>query len=184
VDHYLDRIVLPSWPVRLWRVGNLESAGPENQISDWYTRVLSVEILEELAAWILFAPQGFEVAKIIEAAGRLDAEAVELLAATRPDDAGRIYGEAWSRWEAQSNWGSPLGYGLIEIHHAVYGSARRVGPQLFRYDPVDGVDVLADPKWVVAEAACLEAALGLGAPHLLDDDGRAVLTQAWQSVPR
>jgi hypothetical protein len=38
------------------------------------------------------------------------------------------------------------------------------GQALFRRDSMDGVDVLADPTWMAARDAPLEAAVGIGAP--------------------
>jgi hypothetical protein len=180
VDHYIDRMVVNRWPVRLWRVTDIEAALPESQVSDWYTRAVSVGIVEELPAWLLFGDHGYEVTRIIEAAGRLEDEDVTVLAAARPDTAGDVYAEVWRRWEAQARSGSPVGYALILVHHAVEQAARRSGLPVFRYDPADGVDVLADRTWVAAEAACLEAALGLGGPHLVDPAEQALLSQAWR----
>lgn len=180
VDHYIDRMIVNRWPVRLWRVTDIEAAPPESQVSEWYTRAISVRIVEELPAWLLFGDHGDEVTSIIDAAGQLGHEDVTVLAAARPDAAGHIYAEAWRRWQPQARSGSPVGYALILVHHAVEQSARRSGLSVFRYDPVDGVDVLADRTWAAAEAACVEAALGLGAPHLVDPTEQALLTQAWR----
>jgi hypothetical protein len=180
VDHYIDRMVVNRWPVRLWRAADIEAAPPGSQVSDWYTRAISVRIAEELPAWLLFGDHGYQVTRIIDAAARLEDEDVTVLAAARPGTAGHIYAEVWRRWQPQARSGSPVGCALILVHQAVEQSARRSGPSLFRYDPVDGVDVLADSTWVAAEAACLEAALGLGAPHLADPTDQALLTQAWR----
>jgi len=180
VDHYIDRIIVDRWPVRLWRVADIEAAPPGSQVSEWYTRAISVVIAEELPAWLLFGDHGYEVTSIIDRASRLDDEDVTILASARPDTAGQIYAEAWGRWQPQARSGSPVGGALMLVHHAVEQSALRCGLSLFRYDPVDGVDILADRTWVAAEGACLEAALGLGAPHLVDATEQAVLTQAWR----
>jgi hypothetical protein len=180
VVHYIDRMGVSRWPVRLWRVTDIEAAPPGSRVSDWYTRAISVRIVEELPAWLLFGDHGYEVTRVIDAAGRLEDEDVTVLAAARADAAGHVYAEAWRRWQAQARSGSPVGCALILVHQAVDRSARRSEPSLFRYDPVDGVDVLADRTWVAAKAACLEAALGLGAPHLVAPVEQALLTQAWR----
>jgi hypothetical protein len=180
VVHYIDRMGVSRWPVRLWRVTDIEAAPPGSQVSDWYTRAISVRIVEELPAWLLFGDHGYEATRVIDAAGRLEDEDVTVLAAARADAAGHVYAEAWRRWQAQARSGSPVGCALILVHQAVDRSARRSEPSLFRYDPVDGVDVLADRTWVAAKAACLEAALGLGAPHLVAPAEQALLTQAWR----
>jgi hypothetical protein len=172
-------MIVNRWPVRLWRVTDIEAAAPASQVSDWYTRAISVGIVEELPAWLLFGDHGYAVTQIIDAAGRLEDEDVNVLAAARPDAAGHIYAEAWRRWQAQARSDSPVGCALIVVHHAVEQSARRSGLPVFRYDPVDEVDVLADRTWAAAEAACLEATLGLGAPHLAGPTEQVLLTQAW-----
>lgn len=118
VDHCIDRMVVNRWPVRLWRVTDIEAAPPESQVSDWYTRAVSVGIVEELPAWLLFGGHGYEVTRIIEAAGRLEDEDVTVLAAARPDTAGQVYAEVWRRWQTQARSGSPVGYALILVHHA------------------------------------------------------------------
>jgi hypothetical protein len=180
VVHYIDRMGVSRWPVRLWRVTDIEAAPPGSQVSDRYTRAISVRIVEQLPAWLLFGDHGYEVTRVIDAAGRLEDEDVTVLAAARAHAAGHVYAEAWRRWQAQARSGSPVGCALILVHQAVDRSARRSEPSLFRYDPVDGVDVLADRTWVAAKAACLEAALGLGAPHLVAPAEQALLTQAWR----
>jgi hypothetical protein len=181
VDHYIDGIVVNQWPVRLWRVADIEPAPPESQVGDWYTRVISVGIVEEVPAWLLFGDHGYEVTRVIDAAARLEGGDAMSLAAARPETAGQIYAESWRRWLPHVPSGSPVGHALLLIHQAVERSARRTGLPLFRYDTIDEVEVLADSTWVAAGRACLEAALGLGAPHLVDPTEQALLTQAWRS---
>ena len=183
VQHYLDRIGLAGWPVRLWRVGDIDAAPPGAQQSDWYTRVFSANIVEEVSAWLLFGEHGAEVARVIEAAQDLRQEDAVALAANRPDRAGSVYAEVWRRWQSPARWGSPVGHTLILTHNAVERSAKNVAPSVFRYDPIDEVDLLVERTWIVAQAALLEAALGLGAPHLMNADETAVLTTAWHCWP-
>jgi hypothetical protein len=180
VDHYTERMIVRRWPVRLWRVCDIEAASPENQVNHWYTRTISFEIAEEVPAWHLFGEHGLEVASVIESVAELRQQDVDVLSVNRPDDAGTVYSDFWRRWQPHSAWGSPVGHALSLIHEAVERAAKMVSPSLFRHDPIDGVDVLGDRTWIAAEAALLEAALGLGAPQLIDEKERALLTRAWR----
>jgi len=110
VDHYIDRMVVNRWPVWLWRVTEIEAAPPGSQVSEWYTRAISVRIVRELPAWLLFGDHGEEVTRVIDAASRLGDEGATVLAVGRPDAAGHVYAEAWRRWQPQARSGSPVGY--------------------------------------------------------------------------
>jgi hypothetical protein len=56
----------------------------------------------------------------------------------------------------------------------------RGGSKAFAVDE-DGDEVMRDP-WRSAADALLNAAMALGAPHLVDEDAAGVLTGAWNSV--
>ena len=107
------------------------------------------------------------------------------LAAARHPQAEAAYRDAWSRWTPSSpRAGCPVGYGLVRIDVAVIDAAKGSGLRnLFKRDEGfdDGVDVLIEPSFVAAASACLEAALGSGAPGLDEERERQALTQAWVS---
>lgn len=184
VDHFIERIVVTRWPVRLWRVGHIEAAPQADQVTSWYTRAISVEIVEEVPAHTLFGEWGASVIQILELAALLTEDDVDNLARHRSAAAGQAYVDLWNRWQGtESPRGSPVGAALLLIHDRVNQSARRTGRSLFRFDPIDEVDVLDDPAWGAAQSALLEAAVGLGAPQFAEKEERELLTRSWTARP-
>lgn len=170
-----------------------------------YTRAFAVDVLEELPAASLFGPHGDAVADVIAAGTRLLQHDMERLAAARHPDADEAYSRAWDAWLAeQPNGqpylghnahtlaapgagpvGSPVGHALSLVCLAVEESARlRAGGTAFATHPEDypgeeaGEEYLVGP-WADARSALCDIAMALGAPHLLEEDDRAVLLTAW-----
>jgi hypothetical protein len=101
VNHFLDRVIVRQWPVRPWRVGAIEAAPQELQVSDWYTRAISVEIVEEVPAWVLFGEHGSELAHVVDAAAHLNTERAAALAQNRAPEAAGGYADVWNRWQQE-----------------------------------------------------------------------------------
>ncbi|WP_190123867.1 hypothetical protein [Streptomyces inusitatus] len=175
----------------------------ENLRSDaGYTRAISVDLLEELSPSVLFGPHGAAVCRVLEVGYGLDEEGARRLASARHPAADRAYGTAWDRWLAEQPKDapcqgegharlmavpgagpsqSPIGHGFSVLVDAVRGSARlRGGPDADATDE-HGDEVLMDP-WRTALGALLDAAMALGAPHLVDGQVGTVLTSAWNAV--
>lgn len=167
-----------------------------------HTRAIAVDLLEELSSSELFGPHGDAVVRIVEAASALDEERARALESARHPAAEREYGKAWDRWLAEQPeaasyrnrdhaWtlsipgagfsGSPIGYGFSLIWKTVNAAARdRGGPGSLTLDE-DGDRILGDP-WETTLGALLDAAMAVGAPHLVDSDAVTVLTAAWGMV--
>ncbi|MGG2464738.1 hypothetical protein ACO0M4_34105 [Streptomyces sp. RGM 3693] len=167
-----------------------------------YTRALAIDLLEELSPSVLFGPHGDAVRRVIEAGSALDEAGARALASARHPAAEREYGKAWHRWLAEQPaaapyrnldhaWTlsipgagpsrSPIGHGFSLIWKTVSASAQdRGSPGSLTLDE-DGDQVLADP-WETALGALLDAAMALGAPHLVDREAVTVLTAAWNTV--
>ncbi|MFJ9853926.1 hypothetical protein [Streptomyces sp. NPDC101150] len=213
VDHALERVLVTSWPGRLFqvRVAPPKTDGERAAMARaaegltshaGFTRALAVDVLAELSPSVLFGPRGDAVLRVIEAASALDEKRARALEAAGRPAAGEEYGKAWDRWLAgQPNGapyrnqdhagtlsipgagpsGSPIGRGFSLIWKMVSAAAReRGGAGSFTLDE-DGDQILADP-WETALGALLDAAMALGAPHLMDRDAGTVLTAAWTTV--
>jgi len=182
VDHVWDVINLPAWPIRVWRVTDVVPAPAEEQVAPWYTRASALRIVEELDAWRVFGEHGWKVAAIIERSAAIDRDDAAALANGREDGAGDAYNRAWETWRQRGPaHGSPIGRGLILVDRAVQRAAKAIDLSLFKFDPVDQVDVLNDRTWIRASHACLEAALAFGAPDLVPRADAGVMTAAWRA---
>jgi hypothetical protein len=209
VSHTLERVLL-TWPARLFRVAMLPATTPEEQANldlaasgiradAWYTRVLAVEVLEELPAWVLFGPHGERVAAIADAAAALTLAQAAALARVRHPGAAAARSRVWRRWlqsqpgrdsdvdgdrsQTLDNEGSPIGGGMSLMFNLVWKSAKaRGGPEAFRPDPQpdeEGDEILQQP-WYDASTALLDAAVAESVPHLLQDNEADVLCQSWR----
>lgn len=214
VFHTLDRVLLTGWPARLFRVAMLPASTPQEQANlDFaasgiradagYTRVLSVEVLEELAPSILFGPQGDQVAAIADAAAGLTLSQATRLARLRHREAEAARGRVWRRWlqrrpgmesyvdeehsQVLDHDGSPIGGAMSLLFGLVWKSAKkRGGADAFRPDPhpdEDSDEILQQP-WYDASAALIDAAVAMGAPQLLADNEEDVLCHAWREHRR
>ncbi|GIH05653.1 hypothetical protein Rhe02_37200 [Rhizocola hellebori] len=211
VTHDVERVLFTDWPARLFRVGMLPAATPEEQANlDFaaskiradagYTRVLAVEVLQELPASVLFGPHGERVAPIADVAATLTLAQAAALARVRHPGAAMARSRVWRRWlqsrpgrssdvdgdhsHTLDDDGSPIGRGMGLLFGLVWKAARaRGGPDAFRPDPHpadDGDEILQQP-WYDASAALLDAAIAEGAPNLLQDNEADVLCQSWRA---
>lgn len=210
VDHSLDRVLVAKWPGRLFRVvGVLPRSDAECDAlaraaegllpNAGYTRVLAVDVLEELAPAILFGPHGEAVVRIVDVGCGLTEDLARQLAANRHPEAADAYRRAWVRWLAgqpdgpsfrehdhsatlavhdAGRSGSPIGHGFSVVFEGVRGSAQKRGG--ITVDVV-GEEALAK-RWAGAAATLLDAAMAFGAPDLVSAEDHVMLTAAWRSV--
>lgn len=210
VDHSLDRVLAAKWPGRLFRVSGVPARSDAERDAlaraaagllpnAGYTRVLAVDVLEELAPAILFGPHGDAVVRIIDVGCSLTEDLARQLAAHRHPGATEAYRRAWARWLAgQPNGpssqdhdhshtlaahdaghsGSPIGHGFSVVSEGVRGSAQQQGGITV---DVDGEEILAK-RWAGAAATLLDAAMAFGTPDLVSAEDHAMLTVAWRSV--
>lgn len=211
VDHAIHTVVVARWPGRLLRVASVPPAGERERAAlaraaqnlrpdAGYTRVLAVDVLAELPAWILFGQHGAAVAGILERARHMAAQEARDLSAARHPAADQAFSRIWQRWLERQPHGapyrsedhsrvlavpgagpamSPVGPALTLIWTCVADSAQRcAGPRAFGPD-AEGGKVLLDP-WATAAAALLDAAIAVGAPDLADRPDAALLTRPWQ----
>jgi hypothetical protein len=210
VDHSLDRVLVAKWPGRLFRVASVPPRSDAERDalvraaegvlpSAGYTRVLAVDVLEELTPAILFGPHGDAVVRIIDVGRRLTENLARQLAPKRHPEATEAYRRAWARWLAgqpdglsfqdhdlshtlavhgAGHSGSPIGHGFLVVSTSVRGSAQQRGGITV---DVDGEEVLVKP-WAGAAATLLDAVMAFGAPDLVSPEDHAMLTAAWRSV--
>ncbi|MDA3650203.1 hypothetical protein LZ318_40020 [Saccharopolyspora indica] len=167
-----------------------------------YTRAVSIDLVEEISPTVLFGPHGDAVRAVLEAGCALDEESARRLASARQPAADHAYSAAWERWLGEQPNGavyqgqshasivaisgagpseSPIGHGFSVLSRAVYESARLRGGESAHARDEDGDWVLLDP-WRTASAALLDAAMALGAPHLVGERTGTLLTKAWNAV--
>jgi hypothetical protein len=212
VNHTLERVLITAWPARLFRVAMLPATSPEEQANlDFaasgiraaagYTRVLAVEVLEELAPSILFGPYGEHVAAIADTAAALTLAQAAVLARVRHPGAAAARSRVWRRWlqsqrrsdvdgdhsHTLDDLGSLIGRGMGLLFNQVWKSAKaRGGADAFRPDPEpdeEGDEILQQP-WYDAAAALIDTAVAQGAPHLLQENEADVLCQSWRELQR
>jgi hypothetical protein len=213
VHHSLQKVGVAHWPGRLFRVAAVAPRSPaedqalasaaENLRPDaGYSRVVAVDVLEELAPAILFGPHGQDVIKILDVGRFLTEDRAKMLAAHCDPRAEHAYSRAWAYWLAAQPHGafylkedhpdtllvpgagpsgSPIGDGFLVLSDAVRRSARQRGNlDAFTTDD-DGEQIMTEP-WATARASLQYAAMAYGAPELISATDHDVLTAAWRSV--
>ncbi|QSB16041.1 hypothetical protein JQS43_06935 [Natronosporangium hydrolyticum] len=140
--------------------------------------------------------------EVLERARSLPEPVAAKLAAARAPDADHAYGRAWQSWlDEQPDGalyrggdnsgllavpgagpaGSPIGDGFMVLDRLVTDSAKRsAGPAVFTVDE-DGEEALREPL-ATARLALLDAAMALGAPHLVDPADAALLASAGEQL--
>ncbi|MDH6199035.1 hypothetical protein M2272_005702 [Mycobacterium frederiksbergense] len=213
VNHALAGGNIDHWPGRLFRVACVPPRSPaednalaraaENLRADaGYSRVVVVDVIEELDAAILFGPHGTDIIKIIEVGRLLTEDRAKQLAAQCNPGAEAAYNRAWAQWLAvQPNGsfylndehldtllvpgagpsGSPIGNGFLVVSEAVRRRAQQGGGSGAFTINIEGEETMADP-WATARASLQHAAMAYGAPDLISAADHAVLTQAWLST--
>lgn len=212
VDHSLDRIIVASWPGRLFRVAIVPPGTDEERTAmrraagelapdAGYTRALGIDVLEELPPSVLFGPHGAAVADVIGFARALTGEMAARLASAVHPRAAEVYRTVWASWSAaRSRSGDqPADFSGVDAVHRAGRTGSPVGSGLMvvdravweRAEASGGVqaarvegqpELVLSEPWAAAGTALIEAALAVGAPELVDDAEAAVLTTAWRAV--
>ena len=202
VERTLEDVLVTSWPGALWEAKVIDALQPQGHTGN-YTRAVAVQLVRRLPSHILFGPNGEGVAWILDRASTLGPEEATLLYAHRSADAGRLYSKAWLNWggltaEKQDfeDWEgivsvpgqvpvSPIHRGLNTVFGCVVTQALDTDGETAMYadgGPEDDPDLhLAEP-WRSAALALIEAAMAFGAPDLLPDSERDVLTIPWRRL--
>jgi hypothetical protein len=205
VNHTLDGVLVTDWPGSLWEAEVVDAINPQNHKGD-YTRAVAVRILRQVPPHELFGPNGEAVVWILDRTARLTREEAETLSRARAPEAGALYSRAWLNWPEMpddkrvfEDWEgvigaggtippSPVGRGLSAVFNSVCANALRAFGDNAWYT-TDGPEVedpdmhLAEP-WYTAALCLLEAAMALGAPHLLSEADRKTLTAPWHALTR
>lgn len=207
VDRSIASIVVAGWPGRLLEVEILEPCSEQAGPRANYTRCLAVRVLAEHPVSSLFGPKGPEVLKVIERARRLDQDDVKLLSEQVDRSLEQVYSDCWNTWLAplapdsyhlgnyhpntlaiftdhergKTEVGysvSPIGAAFLVLSRVVSDRAREVlGDAAFTIDE-DGDECL-DKAWSMARDAACNAAMAVGAPHLMTDSKATSLKSAW-----
>jgi hypothetical protein len=187
-----------SWPGRLLRAKIVEVAvqGMNDTAllpNPPYVRCCAVQIVDELAPSLVFGPDGAGVVEVIEVAQLLSLDQARLLAANDSPEAEAAYTAAWNAWMAVDahgtsigdagvgRSGSPVGTGFLVLDSELRKRARTVsGEAGVAIDDEDESYLVA--PWDQACTALLHAAMALGAPRLITQEGHAHLLRGWQSL--
>lgn len=204
VDHELSSVVVARWPGRLWAVEIVDAVTPQDgaprlSAGAGYTRAAAVRVLYAVSVATLFGARGEETCAVIEAAAALTLDQATRLREGRHRDAGAAQIRVWRRWLVRENIaldryndldgtlaigaskaGSPIGMAPRVIHGEVGRRAEKLaGPSVWLVDDADPEGAfLADP-WCAASTALLDVALALGAPELVGQHDKDILTAAW-----
>ena len=182
VEFGVEGVLVPSWPIRLWEVTEVEPAPEAEQISTRATRAVAFTVVRELDAWRVFGPQGQSVAWLLDCLALLTRDDVLALADAlrgEPAESNERLTDRRFRRPGRSYIGldGPSQTALELAHQAVLRAARDRDPSALAFDPVDGVDVLANPDWTNAAQAVARAVIGfVEAPA-----DAALLILAWKS---
>jgi hypothetical protein len=206
VDDSVEVIIVADWPGRLWKVEILDKAEEQPLSYARYTRAHAVRVLEEVPVSILFGAHGDAVCELLERAGRIELEDVARIGAAVHPRAGETYSRVWERWigaevpdsphrgvdhsrtlavPSDHRTRSPIGHGLTVLYAVLSDRAQVVAGDAAFVVNEDEADYEQDdaslaPEWAAAAQAFLHAAMAFGAPELLSDDEREVLTAAFQ----
>ncbi|MEP3890424.1 MAG: hypothetical protein ABJN69_08140 [Hellea sp.] len=196
VNDSLETTLAANWPGKLLLAQVLDPLEPQDH-SGPYTRCFSVKLVWEMKTERLFGEHGSKIETVIHYASRLEASHVLRLAKSRSGGGRAITSEGWHRWMAERevfdrdpdrdmggvvNLGnrskkSPIGDGLSLIHRKVWESAlREIGDAAFEEDEEEKWLI---PPWSDAVGALMEAAWGLGAPHLFSAAEIETLLKGW-----
>ena len=201
VDFEIASILLIGWPGRLLRLRVVEPASAADQPLAWasYVRALEVEVETEESPGLLFGPHGEALMPVLDAAAAFDRAAAERLAEGLDPEASAAADRAWRAWmeergESSERYedlsatllsggdrpGSPVGRGLMLIANTVHKRAVAVDGDSATES--DEEDVWLVPPWNRAAAALCDAAIALGAPHLVGEEDRKILLRAWERM--
>lgn len=188
VDHRFDKVSVPTWPIRLWKVTDVEAAPPSEQILQWSTRAVGFTVVEEVPSWRVFGEGGEPVSSILTRLETFDSSDVSALAR------GGAPGST-ARWdeELELRRGLPGAYSSVVrqdlcgpafrlVYRAIERVARRDAPSVFEYDPIDGVDVLVDTDWRTAVQSVSGAVAAYGSPDSFSAEEVEQLRAPWRRL--
>ena len=184
-----DRVGTQRWPIRLWSVTDIEPAsentrGGRQRPDSAPVFALAFTVAEELEPWVVFGPDGWRVAAVIERAQAIGAQDAIVLAKNTPPDTADTYRRVVMRYlatRAGNDGGGFVGSGPRLAYDAIQEIAQRVDPSALTYDHEDGWS-LADNEWRGAAHAFMYASVAFGCRELLDSDDREQLAAAWRSM--
>ncbi|MCA8901357.1 MAG: hypothetical protein KDA53_08900 [Hyphomonas sp.] len=202
VNHTLDDVLVAGWPGTLWEVDVTDALQPQGHAGN-YTRAVAVTLIRRLPPHTLFGPEGEAVASIVDRAAALTREEAGTLAGNRAAEAGRLYSMAWRNWDGLpackrsfEDWEGVVGSGegppSSPVHSGLHAVFKAIAARAVDLDgdaamiEEDGPESdlgahLAEP-WATAALCLIEAAMAVGAPHLLAEQDRAVLTRPWRAL--
>ncbi|MFF8373544.1 hypothetical protein ACF05W_32695 [Streptomyces lydicus] len=181
VDHVLERMLVTSWPGRLFRARVVPPTTNEERAAmaraatgllphAGYTRAFAVDLLEELPSSALFGPHGANVLRVFEAASALDEQTACALESARHPAAEQEYGKAWKRWLTQLPAGTPY----RNHDHTTTLAIPEADPS---GSPIgDGFSVM----WATVNRSARDR--GSAGSLTLDEDGNHFLADPWQSA--
>jgi hypothetical protein len=197
VDHSKDSIVFTNWPGSLWLVEIVEPAPSSDQVTETYTRARVVRIIEASSATELFGTHGKAVVDILDQASRL--QVADTDKAIMPQrSAHEAYSRAWNKWLKQTHafeervgsdhsptlgvgsrgYDSPIGRGFVLLYNVLFKRVRELeGDSAFTVD--DDGEIYFSDKWNRAFNILKHAAMARGAPELLSEPDRDVLSAEW-----
>ena len=202
VDHTLDGVLVTSWPGALWEAEVVDALKPQGHTGD-YTRAVAVKLIRRVPLHTLFGPHGEAVTWLLDRAIALTREEAGTLARNRAPDAGRLFSKAWLSWGGLSDhkrnfedWEgvigsgdgpptSPVRCGLSAVFNAVVSRAIEVDADtatIVENESEPDPDIHLVEPWATAALCLIEATMALGAPGLLPDEERAILTRPWRAL--
>lgn len=208
VDHDLDKIIITTWPGKLYKVAVLNPS-EEKQINTglvkniWYTRTFGVKILEELPVEIIFGDNGLQIKQILDFIINITEEQVSQLANYDVEQNQKIYSNAWNNWvsltdkeyhNSSSDFEkviqvfpknqsrvSPIGQGLSIISTIFYQTARKLTQDEALEIDEEG-EIHLKPKWSIASTHCLNAGMSYEDSNLITEDEKALLRRPFEEV--
>lgn len=184
------------WPGRLWHVHIVDAVNEDDArlagVRDWHkehTVAIRVRIVDEVTRPQLFGPHTGAVLDVIDQAGRLDAATVKALANSMHPAADEAYAKVWEKWMALeyrdvAGARSPINEGFNLIRSEMLGRARDIDDSNIIMTEVD-IDIevpMLNAEWSIACDAMSHAAMGFGAPEIMEAEDKRALTSAWVAV--
>jgi len=200
VDRKVETMVVTRRPGRLFKVEVLDVAPEQVAGGARYIRAVTVRVISEEPAAIMFGPHGQHVCRVLDAARSISVSLAEKAFESTSTEAQEAYSAAWDRWircmqPDSEHIGddhrttlavpglsrSPIGAGFGLIYSTLFARAKElVGDSSFSVDE-DG-EVSLTPKWSAAADFLLHAAMALGAPEIVSESESVALLASWNVI--
>lgn len=167
-----------SWPCKLWRVDDLDRPMRLQPGNRWL-RCRAVTVRGELPAWRVFGNNGNDVAHVLEQVRRLNQATANTLANILLDV--ETPGQDWASYRVGPAIRQPIGAAISHLLKEVDAAARANAPDVFAWDDVDEVDVIADVAWQQARSAAAATMLTFGGTQT-EHPSRTEYAAAWTRV--